>query len=64
MDPSLYLDRDTWVHRLDPRTKMILVGGMFTLPFVFLNPLYELAVLFFDVSLNVPDWLVDLCQKS
>lgn len=21
-------------------------------------------VLFFDVSLNVPDWLVDLCQKS
>src|ERR671910_272262 len=45
MDPSLYLDRDTWVHRLDPRTKMFLLVGMFTLPFVFLNPLYELAVL-------------------
>src|SRR5918999_4686841 len=45
MDPSLYLDRDTWVHRLDPRTKMFLLGGMFVLPFVFLNPLYELAVL-------------------
>ena len=45
MDPSLYLDRDTWVHHLDPRTKMFLLVGMFALPFVFLNPLYELAVL-------------------
>src|SRR3712207_8696635 len=45
MDPSLYLDRDTWVHRLDPRTKIFLLVGMFALPFVFLNPLYELAVL-------------------
>jgi len=45
MDPSLYLDRDTWVHRLDPRTKIFLLVGMFVLPFVFLNPLYELAVL-------------------
>src|ERR687895_1370378 len=45
MDPSLYLDRDTWIHRLDPRTKIFLLLGMFALPFVFLNPLYELAVL-------------------
>src|ERR671916_2573997 len=45
MDPSLYLDRDTFAHRLDPRTKMFLLVGMFALPFVFLNPLYELAVL-------------------
>jgi energy-coupling factor transport system permease protein len=45
MDPSLYLDRDTWVHRLDPRTKMFLLLGMFALPFVFLNPLYVLGVL-------------------
>jgi energy-coupling factor transport system permease protein len=45
MDPSLYLDRDTWVHRLDPRTKMFLLIVMFVLPFVFLDPLYELAVL-------------------
>jgi energy-coupling factor transport system permease protein len=45
VDPSLYLDRDTWVHRLDPRTKMFLLLGMFALPFVFLNPLYEVAVL-------------------
>ena len=45
MDPSLYLDRDTWVHRLDPRTKMFLLLGMFALPFVFLDPLYEVTVL-------------------
>ena len=45
MDPSLYLDRDTFVHRLDPRTKMFLLLGMFALPFVFLNPLYVLGVL-------------------
>ena len=45
MNPSLYLDRDTWIHRLDPRTKMLLLVGMFALPFVFLDPLYELVVL-------------------
>ena len=52
MDPSLYLDRGTWVHRLDPRTKVFLLVGMFVLPFVFLNPLYELAVL----VLVLPVW--------
>ena len=45
MDPSLYLDRDTWVHRLDPRTKMFLLIGAFVLAFIFLDPLYELVVL-------------------
>ena len=45
MDPSLYLDRDTFVHRLDPRTKMFLLLGMFVLAFVFTNPLYLLGVL-------------------
>ena len=45
MDPSLYLERDTWVHRLDPRTKMFLLIGAFVLTFIFLDPLYVLAVL-------------------
>jgi energy-coupling factor transport system permease protein len=45
LDPYLYLDRDTFVHRLDPRTKMFLLLGAFLLAFLFLNPLYELAVL-------------------
>jgi energy-coupling factor transport system permease protein len=45
VDPFLYLDRDTWVHRLDPRTKMLLLVGTFVLAFVFVNPLYGLVVL-------------------
>lgn len=45
MDPSLYLDRDTFVHRLDPRTKMFLLLGTFVLAFVFLDPLYLAGVM-------------------
>jgi energy-coupling factor transport system permease protein len=45
VDPFLYLDRDTWVHRLDPRTKMLLLVGTFALAFLFVNPLYGLVVL-------------------
>jgi len=45
VDPFLYLDRDTWVHRLDPRTKMFLLIGAFALAFLFVNPLYGLVVL-------------------
>ncbi len=37
MDPFLYLDRDTWVHRLDPRTKMFLLVGTFVLAFLFIT---------------------------
>ncbi|HET7481127.1 MAG TPA: energy-coupling factor transporter transmembrane component T [Rubrobacteraceae bacterium] len=44
MDPFLYLDRDTFVHRLDPRTKMLLLVGAFVLTFLFVNPLYQLVV--------------------
>jgi energy-coupling factor transport system permease protein len=45
VDPALYLDRDTFVHRLDPRTKMFLLLGTCVLAFVFADPLYLLAVL-------------------
>lgn len=45
MDPLPYLDRDTFVHRLDPRTKMLLLLGMFVLAIVFTDPLYVLVVL-------------------
>jgi energy-coupling factor transport system permease protein len=45
VDPFLYLDRDTWVHRLDPRTKMFLLIGAFVLAFLFVNPLFGLVVL-------------------
>lgn len=45
MDPYLYLDRDTAVHRLDPRTKIFLMLGAFVLAFLFVNPLWGLGVL-------------------
>jgi energy-coupling factor transport system permease protein len=45
VDPFLYLDRDTWVHRLDPRTKMLLLVGTFVMGFLFVNPVYGLVVL-------------------
>jgi energy-coupling factor transport system permease protein len=38
MDPSPYLDRDTFLHRLDPRTKMFLLLEIFVLAFVFTYP--------------------------
>ncbi|WP_047864396.1 energy-coupling factor transporter transmembrane component T family protein [Rubrobacter aplysinae] len=45
MDPFLYLDRDTPVHRLDPRTKMFILAGAFVLAFLFVNPLYQAVIL-------------------
>lgn len=45
MDPFLYLDRDTFVHRLDPRTKMLLLVGTFVLTFLGVHPLYQIGVL-------------------
>ncbi len=45
MKPSLYLDRDTFVHRLDPRTNVFLLLGTFVLALVFADPLYLLGLL-------------------
>lgn len=47
MELYLYLDRDTFLHRLDPRTKMGLLVSLFALAFVFDNPAYAAAVLGF-----------------
>jgi energy-coupling factor transport system permease protein len=40
MNIFLYLDRDTWIHRLDPRTKIIGVLILFTTCLCFNHPLY------------------------
>ena len=40
MDPYLYLDHDTVVHRLDPRTKILLMVGSFVLGMLFMHPLW------------------------
>lgn len=54
MNIFLYLDRGTWIHRLDPRTKMIGVLIVFSICSCFNHPLYmaviTLGVTFVAVS--------------
>jgi energy-coupling factor transport system permease protein len=42
MDYFLYLDRGTWAHRLDPRMKILAVGGVFLIALLFSDPRYLL----------------------
>ena len=44
MSLSLYLNQNTWVHRLDARTKVLSILGLFTLELVFSDPRYLLIV--------------------
>ncbi|MBI5586352.1 MAG: energy-coupling factor transporter transmembrane protein EcfT [Deltaproteobacteria bacterium] len=44
MNVFLYLDRESPVHRLDPRTKLFLLGLFFSLALVFNHPAYVAAV--------------------
>jgi energy-coupling factor transport system permease protein len=37
---SLYVDRDTPIHRLDPRAKLALAGALFVAAYVFIRPAY------------------------
>ncbi len=45
MNISLYLDRGTWIHRLDARTKALAVLGLFTLALMYDDPLSLLVLL-------------------
>jgi energy-coupling factor transport system permease protein len=45
MTVSLYLNHKTWVHRLDGRTKILVVLGFFVLALCFSHPGYLLVVL-------------------
>jgi energy-coupling factor transport system permease protein len=36
----LYVDRDSWLHRLDPRTKVLSLLGLFTVALLFTDPRY------------------------
>lgn len=51
MNVYLYLDRDTVLHRLDPRTKVILLLASFMLAFAFDDPFYTFCVLLFELSI-------------
>jgi energy-coupling factor transport system permease protein len=44
MNIFLYLDKDTWIHRLDPRTKIIGVLIIFSVCLCFNHPLYMAAI--------------------
>ena len=44
MNLSLYLDKKTWVHRLDGRTKVLSLLALFTMTLIFSDPRYLLAV--------------------
>lgn len=39
----LYRDQDTWLHRLDPRTKVLAVTGLFAIALLFSDPRYLAA---------------------
>ncbi|MEK6525613.1 MAG: energy-coupling factor transporter transmembrane component T [Nitrospirota bacterium] len=43
MDLFLYLDRNTWLHRLDARAKVLCVFGIFAVALIFSDPQYLLA---------------------
>jgi energy-coupling factor transport system permease protein len=45
LDPYLYIDRDSIVHRLDPRTKILLMLGSFILTMLFMHPLWVAGAL-------------------
>jgi len=44
MTISLYLDRDTWIHRLDARTKFLAVLVLFILALLYADPIYLAGV--------------------
>jgi len=47
----LYLDRNTWLHRLDPRTKVLGLGALFVIALVFSDPRYLGAVTVLTLAL-------------
>lgn len=44
MNLSLYLDRRTWIHQLDGRTKFLCLFGLFCLALLFSDPWYLLGL--------------------
>lgn len=46
------LDENTWVHKLDPRAKLLLILSFVMIPLLFLNPVYLTSIL----MLGLPLW--------
>jgi energy-coupling factor transport system permease protein len=47
------IDRDSWIHRLDPRTKIVILLFFSSLPLLFTDPLY----IFGFIVLSIPLWV-------
>lgn len=47
------LDKGTWVHKLDPRAKLLLIIGFVVTPLLFMDPLYLTIILL----IGIPIWL-------
>ena len=45
MNLSLYLDNGTWIHRLDARTKILWLLGLFVLSLMFSDPGFLLGMM-------------------
>ena len=52
MDIFLYVDRGSWLHRLDPRTKVLGLLGLFIIAVTFSDPRYLLAPALFVLMLT------------
>ena len=52
MDIFLYVDRGSWLHRLDPRTKVLGLLGLFIIDVTFSDPRYLLAPALFVLMLT------------
>lgn len=44
MEQEIYLDRDTWIHRLDPRMKLLILLAFFVILPYFHHPLWVLPI--------------------
>ena len=50
----LYIDRDTWLHRLDPRTKIVSALGLFTIALAFSDPRFLLGPVLLVLLMDHP----------
>jgi len=50
-EPSLYINKETLISRMDPRAKLIATAALFVVAMSFNHPLYLLGLLVFEASL-------------
>lgn len=53
MNLSLYLDKGTWIHRLDARTKVLCLLGLFILSLMFSDPIFLVGLMGFVLGATI-----------